>query len=44
MSVFGEEEEDRTESPGSSCPSVAGDVSKRKLPDFCNECGPSDRK
>ncbi|XP_018545125.2 NACHT, LRR and PYD domains-containing protein 12 [Lates calcarifer] len=44
MSVCVEEEEDRAESPGSSCLSMKSDCSKDKPPDFSNEPGPSDTK
>ncbi|KAM8736161.1 protein NLRC3-like [Acanthopagrus schlegelii] len=45
MSVRVEEEEDRSESPGSSCVSMKSDWSKDLLPpDFSNEPGPSDTK
>ncbi|XP_050933013.1 uncharacterized protein LOC108896076 isoform X2 [Lates calcarifer] len=39
-----EEEEDRAESPGSSCLSMKSDRSKDYPPHFSNEPGPSDRK
>ncbi|XP_073348582.1 protein NLRC3-like [Pagrus major] len=42
MSVCVKEEEDRAESPGSSCLSMKSDRSKRLPPDFSNEPGPSD--
>ncbi|XP_050932673.1 NACHT, LRR and PYD domains-containing protein 12 isoform X14 [Lates calcarifer] len=38
-----EEEEDRAESPGSSCLSMKSDRSKPEPPDFSNGPGPSDR-
>ncbi|XP_044044677.1 NLR family CARD domain-containing protein 3-like [Siniperca chuatsi] len=44
MSVCVEEEEDRAESPGSSCLSLKSDWSKGFPPDFSNEPGPSDTK
>ncbi|XP_044030369.1 NACHT, LRR and PYD domains-containing protein 12-like isoform X2 [Siniperca chuatsi] len=44
MSVCVEEEEDRAESPGSSCLSLKSDWSKDKPPDLRNEPGPSDTK
>ncbi|XP_044032086.1 NACHT, LRR and PYD domains-containing protein 12-like [Siniperca chuatsi] len=44
MSVCVEEEEDRAESPGSSCLSLKSDWSKADPPDFSNEPGPSDTK
>ncbi|XP_059195175.1 NACHT, LRR and PYD domains-containing protein 12-like [Centropristis striata] len=39
-----EEEEDRSKSPVSSCPSMESDRSKGQPPDFSNEPGPSDTK
>ncbi|XP_044042707.1 NLR family CARD domain-containing protein 3-like isoform X2 [Siniperca chuatsi] len=39
-----EEEEDRSESPGSSCLSVKSDFSKEEPLNFSNEPGPSDTK
>ncbi|XP_059195266.1 NACHT, LRR and PYD domains-containing protein 12-like [Centropristis striata] len=39
-----EEEEDRSKSPVSSCPSMKSDRSKGRPPDFSNEPGPSDTK
>ncbi|XP_073348580.1 uncharacterized protein [Pagrus major] len=42
MSVCVKEEEDRAESPGSSCLSMKSDRSKGRPPDFSNEPGPSD--
>ncbi|XP_061568990.1 NACHT, LRR and PYD domains-containing protein 12-like isoform X5 [Cololabis saira] len=39
-----EEEEERPESPGSSCLSMKSDWSKDKPPDFSKEPGPSDTK
>uniref|UniRef100_A0A8C4DWY5 Protein NLRC3 n=1 Tax=Dicentrarchus labrax TaxID=13489 RepID=A0A8C4DWY5_DICLA len=42
MSVCVEEEEDRAESPVSSCLSMKSDESKDDPPDFSNEPGPSD--
>ncbi|XP_059195167.1 NACHT, LRR and PYD domains-containing protein 12-like [Centropristis striata] len=39
-----EEEEDRSKSPVSSCPSMESDRSKGRVPDFSNEPGPSDTK
>ncbi|XP_038588385.1 NLR family CARD domain-containing protein 3-like isoform X2 [Micropterus salmoides] len=44
MSVCVEEEEDRAESPGSSCLSMKSDQSKDFSPNFSNETGPSDTK
>ncbi|KAI3376799.1 hypothetical protein L3Q82_000083 [Scortum barcoo] len=44
MSVCVEEEEDRSESAGSSCLSMKSDRSKELHPDFSNEPGPSDTK
>ncbi|XP_044032101.1 protein NLRC3-like [Siniperca chuatsi] len=44
MSVCVEEEEDRAESPGSSCLSLKSDWSKGSNPFFSNEPGPSDTK
>ncbi|KAI3376851.1 hypothetical protein L3Q82_000107 [Scortum barcoo] len=44
MSVCVEEEEDRSESAGSSCLSMKSDRSKTPPPDFSNEPGPSDTK
>ncbi|XP_044044688.1 protein NLRC3-like [Siniperca chuatsi] len=44
MSVCVEEEEDRAESPGSSCLSLKSDRSKHDPPNFSNEPGPSDTK
>ncbi|XP_051282524.1 protein NLRC3-like isoform X7 [Dicentrarchus labrax] len=44
MSVCVEEEEDRAESPVSSCLSMKSDRSKPEPPDFSNEPGPSDQQ
>ncbi|KAI3354982.1 hypothetical protein L3Q82_004773 [Scortum barcoo] len=44
MSVCVEEEEDRSESAGSSCLSLKSDRSKGQPPFFSNEPGPSDSK
>ncbi|XP_044029066.1 LOW QUALITY PROTEIN: NLR family CARD domain-containing protein 3-like [Siniperca chuatsi] len=44
MSVRVEEEEDRAESPGSSCRSLKSDCSKEEPPFFSDEPGPSDTK
>ncbi|XP_070841983.1 protein NLRC3-like [Chaetodon trifascialis] len=44
MSVCVEEEEDRAESPVSSCLSLKSDQSKDQPPAFSNEPGPSDSK
>ncbi|KAM9348520.1 uncharacterized protein ABDE67_010559 [Symphorus nematophorus] len=44
MSVRVEEEEDRAESPVSSCPSLKSHCSKFEPPTFSNEPGPSDTK
>ncbi|XP_030298881.1 uncharacterized protein LOC115597256 isoform X1 [Sparus aurata] len=44
MSDCVKEEEERSESPGSSCPSLESDCSKLEPPDFSNEPGPSDTK
>ncbi|KAI3354941.1 hypothetical protein L3Q82_004734 [Scortum barcoo] len=44
MSVCVEEEEDRSESAGSSCLSLKSDRSKPRPPTFSNEPGPSDMK
>ncbi|KAM9363794.1 NACHT, LRR and PYD domains-containing protein 12-like [Symphorus nematophorus] len=44
MSDSVEEEEDRAESPASSCPSLNSDRSKEYPPSFSNEPGPSETK
>ncbi|XP_065811565.1 NLR family CARD domain-containing protein 3-like [Labrus bergylta] len=44
MSDRGDKEEDRAESPLSSCLSMKSDRSKGEPPDFSNEPGPSDQK